>query len=119
MDFDQIVIDSTLTLTGGVGSYRLNVLSLTASNAAGDVPGFAETTQTWQILTTSGGIVGFDAANWTLDTSGFTTSGGYLGSFSLSQAGNNLQLTYNPVPEPGGILLLGSALMMRVLRRRR
>ena len=120
-DFDQIVINSTLTLTGGVGSYRLNVLSLTAANSAGDVPAFSETAQTWQILATTGGITGFDANNWTVDTSGFTTGGGYAGSFALEKVGKNLMLTYTPVPvpEPGGTAVLGSALLMLLLRRRR
>jgi autotransporter-associated beta strand protein len=118
-DFDKISIAAGLTLSGS--SYGLNVLSLTALNAPGNVPNFAETDTTWTILSASGGITGFNAGNWNIDASGFTTGTAYLGSFSLAQVGNDLQLTYT-VPEPSTYALLGvSALACGAwfIRRRR
>ena len=106
-DFDNSAITGTLDLTGS--SYGLNVLSLTAGNVPGNVPNFSETTTSWTILSASGGITGFNAGNWAIDASGFTTGTSYLGSFSLSQSGlNDILLTYT-VPEPSSFALLGAA----------
>ncbi|MEM6601774.1 MAG: autotransporter-associated beta strand repeat-containing protein [Verrucomicrobiota bacterium] len=119
-DYDQIQIDGELTLTGtATGSYLLDILSLTAADTTGDVPNFLEQDQSWLVLTTTTGILGFDAAFWTLDTSGFSSDPASQGTFTLSQNGNNLQLDYEAIPEPSTVLLLllaGSLLF--VLRRR-
>lgn len=117
---DQIVINGALNLTGGSGSYQLNVISLTAGNAPGDVGSFGESVQTWQILTTTGGITGFNRANWTVDTSQFTSNPAYNGSFDVHQNGNNLELVYTPVavPEPSGALLIMVLGLMGILKRK-
>ena len=84
----------------------LDILSLTGANIAGDVPDFSELNRSWDILTTTGGITGFDNSLWTLDTAGFNSSPSWAGSFSLTQNGNNLVLAYEAVPEPATIVLL-------------
>ena len=121
-DFDKIVIAGALDLSATTAnSYGLNVLSLTAGNVSGNVPNFAEVNTTWTILSAGGELTGFDAAEWTINASGFTTGTAYLGSFSLAQVGNDLQLTYT-VPEPSTYALLGvSALACGAwfIRRRR
>ena len=127
INFDQIVINGSLVLTGGVGSYVLNVLSLTSGNNSGMIPNFSESAHSWDIITTSSGLMGFDPTSWTIDTSGFTAKLSFLpgpdfmGNFSLSQSGNNLSLTYTPVgvPEPSGAILLMIACMWSVSRRNR
>ena len=96
-DFDQIGITGTLALTGGSDSYILNVLGLTEGNAAGLVSNFSEINRSWTILT-SADITGFNAANWTINTAGFTNPD--TGNWSLDQVGNNLVLSYAPIPEP-------------------
>ncbi|MEO5915968.1 MAG: autotransporter-associated beta strand repeat-containing protein [Luteolibacter sp.] len=116
-DYDQIGITGNLSLTGGTGNYILNLLSLTGANTAGNVGGFSDVDQSWTILTSSG-LTGFDAANWTLNTAGFTTSPTYTGSFSLGQVGNDLVLSYTVVPEPAAALLAGLG-VFTLLRRRR
>ena len=105
--FDQIDITGGLTLSGGPGSYQLNLLSLTALNALGNVPNFSETSRTWDILTTSTGITGFNAANWTIDTAGFSSSPAAAGTWSLTTVGNNLVLNYVAVavPEPSSLAM--------------
>ena len=114
-DFDQLGLN-TLNLTGGAGSYILNVLSLTASNDAGNVPNFSEINNSWTILTSSG-ITGFDAANWSINTSGFIDPA--TGTWSLAQSGNNLVLSYNVIPEPNVAALIGGLGVLLILRRRR
>ncbi len=96
-DFDQIGITGTLALTGGSDSYILNVLGLTEGNAAGLVSNFSEINRSWTILT-SADITGFNAANWTINTAGFINPD--TGNWSLDQVGNNLVLSYAPIPEP-------------------
>jgi autotransporter-associated beta strand protein len=116
-DFDQIGIGSTLNLSGGSGSYILNVLGLTAGDIAGLVPNFSEIDRSWTILTSSGALTGFDAANWTINTAGFTDPD--AGAWSLGQSGNSLVLSYTAVPEPNVAALLGGLGMLVLLRRRR
>jgi hypothetical protein len=118
-DFDQVSLASSLNLTGGSASYLLNVLSLTGSNTAGIVPNFAETSQSWNVLSTAGGITGFDAASWTLNTGSFTSANAATGTFSLAQSGNNLVLSYNPVPEPTGPAFLAATGALFLVRRKR
>jgi len=124
-DFDQIQISNTLTLTGAtVGSYILDLVSLAGlTNVAGNVADFSETTTSWTILTTSGGITGFNDGYWTIDTGGpnaFTSSPTWSGNWSLSLNNTNdsIILTYTPIPEPRAALLGGIGMLL-LLRRRR
>ncbi|MDT8390352.1 MAG: autotransporter-associated beta strand repeat-containing protein [Lentisphaeria bacterium] len=119
-DFDQITIAGTLDLTGDTaGSYILDVLSLTASNATGDVPNFVEEDRSWDILTTTDGITGFNASYWSIDTGSFTSDPVWSGTWSLSATSNNLVLTYAKIPEPSTAILAGLGLMGFCFRRRR
>lgn len=117
-DFDQVAITGGLTLDGS--AYQLNLQSLTLSGVSGNVGNFSETNQSWTILTTTGGITGFNASEWTLNLAGFSSSPAYSGNFSLGTVGNNLVLTYT-VPEPSSILLfsLGALVTLQRLRSRR
>ena len=113
--FDQIGVGGTLNLSGGSGSYILNVLGLTAGDVSGNVPNFSEINRSWTILTSTG-ITGFNAANWSINTTGFTDPD--TGTWLLAQSDNNLVLSYAPIPEPRAALLGGLGLLM-LLRRRR
>jgi hypothetical protein len=106
-DFDQITIDGTLDLTGGSGSYVLEIISLDGADMPGDVVNFDDSDQSWNILTTTGGITGFDVANWTVDASNFTNTTD--GTFTLEEVGNNLVLNFSAaaVPEPASLALWG------------
>ena len=118
-DFDRINITGNLNLTGGTGAYQLDITSLTGLNANGNVGNFSEVNRSWTILNTTTGISGFNAANWTLLTTNFTSSPAYGGTFSLAQASNDLVLSY-AVPEPSTWALLAVSLTtVMVLRRRR
>ena len=114
--FDQIGVGGTLNLSGGSGSYILNVLGLTAGDVSGNVPNFSEINRSWIILTSTG-ITGFNAANWSINTTGFTDPD--TGTWLLAQSDNNLVLSYAPIPEPRAALLGGLGLLMLLRRRRR
>ena len=131
-DFDQIQVDGALNLTGGVGDYVLDLISLAgSSNTPGNVADFSESTTSWNILTATDGITGFNPTNWTIDaTTGpnvFTSSPAWTGTWSLSMIDtptiDTLVLTYTQssanIPEPSTILLAGLGLAGLVLRRRR
>lgn len=119
-NFDQIGITGSLALTGsGPGSYLLDILSLTAGNEPGILPNFSETNRSWIVLTTTGGIAGFNAAYWNLNTAGFETAVPFAGTFSLGVSGNDLVLTYTAVPEPAtaGLMALGALPFLAIRRR--
>jgi fibronectin-binding autotransporter adhesin len=120
-NFDQIAITGNLSLTGSsTGSYVLNVLSLTALNEAGNVPNFAESSRSWEILTTTGTIIGFDASYWEINTDGFLSTPAWQGDWSLALNGsdNALVLSFTAIPEPS-VTLLGGLGALALLRRRR
>ena len=115
--FDQILLGSTLNLSGSSGAYILNVLGLTAGDVAGFVPNFSEIDRSWNILTSTSTLTGFNAANWTINTTGFTDT--YTGTWALAQSGNNIVLSYTAVPEFNVAALIGGFGMLALLRRRR
>jgi hypothetical protein len=62
----------------------------------------ASSNYSFTFVTTTGGITGFDASAFTLDTSGFQNP--FTGTWSIVQSGNNLTLNYaglSAIPEPG------------------
>ncbi len=119
-DFDQISITGSLNLTGGSGAYVLDLNSLTAGNAPGNVGGFSDVNRTWTILTTTTGITGFNASNWTIATTNFTSSPAWTGAWSITQSVNDLTLNYTAVPEPSTWFLVAlSGTFFMVMRRRR
>ena len=101
------------------GSYAVDLLSLTALNATGNVANFSETTRQWAILTASGGITNFDASDWAINDAGFSSSPTRTGTFSLSSDANNIYLNYAVVPEPSGALLVTISALGLATRRRR
>ncbi len=117
-DFDKITVTGSLTLDL-TGSYAVDLLSLTALNAAGNVANFSETDRQWAILTASGGISNIDLADWTLNAAGFSSSPTRTGNFTLSSDANNIYLNYAVVPEPSGTLLVALGTLGLAARRRR
>jgi fibronectin-binding autotransporter adhesin len=61
---------------------------------------------------------GFDPNTFTINTSGFINP--HPGSFALTRTGNDLFITYTPVPEPGLVLTIaaGGLAFVRLAQRR-
>lgn len=120
-NIDQINITGSLDLTAVTpNQYVLNVLSLTSGNVTGPVNLFTDTNNSWTLLTTTTGITGFDASEWSINTSNFATQNPTAtGTWSVSQSSNNLLLSYVVVPEPGTLALLGAGVAIVAFRFRK
>lgn len=112
VDFSQIlgVGGAKLDLTGASAAnpIRLDVRGAGTNNFNTSVAG------TWTVAdfsagNASGGVVGFSADKFTIDTSNFghNLDGGAF-VLSTDAAGNQLVLSFAPVPEPGWALGLGA-----------
>jgi autotransporter-associated beta strand protein len=117
VNFDQIAITGGLTLTGT--SYAIDITSLTAGNLPGDVGNFSDVARSWTILTTTGGITGFDASEWSLLSNDFTTGSAFTQTWSLTQVGNDLVLVAVPEPSTWALAVAGLAGGFLLNRRRR
>ena len=126
--YDTIAVTGTLDLNSlTAGAFGINLWSLSSigPDVNGDALNFNNAlTQSWTILTTTGGITGFDAADFAIATGINNNTGGFSnihpGEFSLGQSGDfkNLILTYTAVPEPT-VAVLGGISLLGLLRRRR
>ena len=115
-------LDLSLLSTGG---FTIDIDSLTSGNIAGDAVGFDTWTKgnpgdvdySFTIATASSGITGFDADNFTLDSSGFSNAPSWDWQIVLS--GSDLVLEAYAVPEPSSTALLGLGGLALMLRRKR
>ena len=115
-------LDLSLLSTGG---FTIDIDSLTSGNIAGDAVGFDTWTKgspgdvdySFTIATASSGITGFDADNFTLDSSGFSNAPSWDWQIVLS--GSDLVLEAYAVPEPSSAALLGLGGLALMLRRKR
>jgi autotransporter-associated beta strand protein len=121
--WDLLSVNGGLTITATAGNpFTIFLTSLTAGNAAGVVANFDPAQSTfYTFVTTTGGITGFDASRFVLDTSAFANA--FDGSWSIAQSGNDLNLVYtaSAIPEPSTYAALVGALALGValVRRRR
>jgi autotransporter-associated beta strand protein len=125
---------ASTSAVAGVGADFLNIagqLQIAAGTTADtrftialvSVSGSAfDPTQPWTftLATAAGGISGFSADRFAIDSSGFgvALNGG---SFVVSQSGNDLLLQFAPIPEPStwAIMLVGIGLLIAARRRQR
>jgi autotransporter-associated beta strand protein len=113
-DRDQLAVTGVLNFLTVGGSPRVRVLRSGGSFDPNQVHTYT--------IATAGAPIQLDGSptanlNGLLDTSGFASPG----SFSLARNGNQLVLTFQPVPEPAAVALLFTAVVgaAEYLRRRR
>ena len=127
--WDWLDIDGTLDLSSlTAGGFTIDIDSLTSSNVAGDAVGFDTYIRdgdiadySFTIASASAGITGFDAADFVLDSSGFSNRiETYYGwNWAISLSDNDLVLGASAVPEPSSTALLGLGGLALALRRKR
>lgn len=97
--WDFLQINGDLKIQSTVANkFTLKITSLTPANAAGSVTNFSSAAgYAWRILSTTGGITGFDRTTITVSTSSFSNSLG-SGAFVLDQSldGRDLILRFVP-----------------------
>jgi T5SS/PEP-CTERM-associated repeat protein/autotransporter-associated beta strand protein len=115
--YDFEFTGTTGDLVNGTGALDLSGLSPTSPfgiNIVSTDPALT-TPQTYTIATFAGGVTGFTPSAAQFTFTGFLVPG----SASVALAGNSLQLTFTPVPEPAHALLLCAAAAGGVRWRRR
>jgi autotransporter-associated beta strand protein len=129
-DWDTINITGELDLSNLTlaDPFKVNLWSLSSPGAStGDTLNFdGSSNYSWTIATAAGGITGFDADNFSIYTAARNGTNGFTnkdagGTFSVSVAGNNLNLVYGPsaVPEPASTFAVLALFSSGVLQRRR
>lgn len=125
INWDLVQINGSLDLVGLSPSdpFVIAVRSLFESNGnAGLATNFdSQSSYRFTILTTTSGIVGFDASDFRLDLTGFANANFGDAYWQLEQWNNGLDLVYNfaPVPEPGSAIFIAVTALATLARRRR
>jgi len=122
-NWDFLDINGNLTISATSGSqFIIDVISLLADDdTAGLASNFSDASDyTFAIATASGGISGYDAAAFSINTSGFQNT--FTGTWGTSVTGNSLNITYTaataiPEPSSASMLVLGLAAVLAKRRR--
>ena len=122
-------LDLTALTLGSKFNINLWSLSGVGPDVNGDAFNFdAMQNYTWTIVATDLGIVGFDPGEFNINVAPANGAGGFSnallgGVFGVRVSGNDLQLTFTAVPEPGtwavAALLVAAATAVTLKRRKR
>ena len=122
-------LDLTALTLGSKFNINLWSLSGVGPDVNGDAFNFdAGQNYTWTIVATDLGIVGFDPGEFNINVAPANGAGGFSnalfgGVFGVRVSGNDLQLTFTAVPEPGtwavAALLVAAATAVTLRRRKR
>ena len=123
--WNSFALSSSLTISpSGQTPYVFNILAVDGVGALSSLSNFSYTTGfTLPVVTATGGIINFNPAQVSVNTSGFSNSLGG-GSFSLVQSNSttlSLQFTPGTIPEPStyGFCGVGAIGLMFFLRRKK
>jgi hypothetical protein len=114
-----------LNITAGVGQFHLNIFSLTSLQATGSAQNFVDgNNYSWMFVNAGSAITGFNANQFSLDTTGFSNT--FTGTFSVAKGtggtANDLFINYTAaaVPEPSTYAIPGLGLAgLWSMRRKR
>lgn len=116
--WDFVNIDGSLMVTATtLGKFSVNIDSIASLTSWDNTQNY-----TFLLATASGGITGFDASAFQLNSGAFSDQhalGG--GLFSVAQNGNNVELKFTAVPEPStSVMLVGGlgVVFFALIRRR-
>jgi autotransporter-associated beta strand protein len=118
--WDRLLLSGSLAIEAAPASPARIVLSfLQTPGAAGAASILDEfSPASFSLVQAPGGVTGFDANAFTVDTSGLGVA--FSGSWRVVQDIQGLNLAYTPIPEPGAFALLaGLASTLAALVRRR
>jgi autotransporter-associated beta strand protein len=120
--YNLITATGGLNLTASPNTINLDVFTINSVGAAAPAINFNLTNAySWTFATSTSPIVGFNANQFNVLTTGFLNGTG-AGSFSVSGTTNDLTLNFTPVPEPSTWALMGAGALVLAsfaLRRRR
>lgn len=122
VQWDLWTIDGILSIESGTTAnsrFTISLATLDGSDRAAALAGFDPTRAwQWQIVDTTGGIVGFDPARVALDTQGFLSPLGG-GTLQLAVQDGDLYVKFAPVPLPSAWWLMAGAVALLPRRQKR
>ena len=109
--WDLLAVGGPLAITATVADpFKIDLWTLASTGAAGDVSGTAANfdasqNHAWRIASAAGGISGFAAGKFLVNTSATNGTGGFAnslggGTFSIAQSGNDLNLVFTSAAPP-------------------